>query len=218
MSIAIITNTSENIRGLTEVTLPHKRGYADRHGYKLACYEFDYQRYNEVVVDSLRFILNAIKANDVVMTCGADVMFTNWNIRIEDVLLDGDHIVMARERTRWWPINDDVMIWKNTPTTVAYYERLIEDFEIWKKYPWRLQAHIWNLMVEEPEWSSCIRLVEPEVMNAHPSRWQLGNWVMHIFDMSIEEKIKQATTIAEHWPTGNPIWKLESNDVRPGVI
>jgi hypothetical protein len=36
--------------------------------------------------------------------------------------------------------------------------------------------------------------------------------------MSIEEKIKQAKTIAEHWPTGNPIWKLESNDVRPGVI
>lgn len=218
MSTVIITNTSDNIKGLSDITLPNKAGYAEKHGYELLCYEFDYQNYNNVVIDSMKAVLDVMRCSDVVMTMGADTMFTNWNIRIKDVLFPADRVVIAREKTTWWPINDDVMIWRCTPEVIAFYERLIDDFPIWSKYQWRLQMHLWNLLQEEPGVKELITVVEPEIMNQHPTKWQLGNWIIHMYNMSIDDKINQAREIMIGWPDGNPVWKQQVSDVRPGVI
>ena len=215
--VVIQTNTSEKIGALTYVTLKNKRGYAAKHGYVTRCYDFDYENYNDSVKDYLFQTLKNLHDFDVVMTMGADTMFMNWRIEIEDVLGD-EKIVMARERTGWWPINDDVMIWRSCPEVIAFYERLINDYPIWSKYPWRLQTHLWNLLQDDEQAQRLIKLVEPDVMNQHPSRWQLGQWVVHMYNMSIEDKIKQALVFDQNWPDGQPLWQIQSDAVRPGVI
>lgn len=218
MSIVLMTNTSDKIGDLSKITVANKRGYAQEWGYRVIEQEFDYDRYNEGILGQLRAIHRQMQVSDVVMTCGADVMFTNWSISIPDVLKTDDRILIARENTGWWPINDDVVIYRCVPEVINFYERLINDFKIWSVYPWRLQAHIWNLMQEEPEVRKLFRIVDAEVMNQHPSRWQLGNWIVHFYGVPITEKITRAKEFAMHWPDGKPLWKQKIESVRPGVI
>ena len=219
MKIKIITNTSDNIKELTDVTLPHRLGYATRHGYDVQVQHFDYQRFNECVVDCMNLTLSVMRESDVVMTMGADTMFTNWSFKIEDVLdQHPGKIVIAKEKTGWWPINDDVVIWPCTDEVISFYERLINDFYIWSEYPWRIQTHIWNLIQEESSVRNLIELVEPEMMNQHPIRWQLGNWIVHFYNMALDQKLSLAKEFHNNWPDGNPVWKLKQNSIRPQVI
>lgn len=215
MKISIVTDTSDNIKELSNITLPNKEGYSSKHGYILHCREFNYERFNEFILDHMMFTLDVMKSSDVVMTCGADVMFTNWNIKIEDVLLFNDNILIAKENTGWWPINNDVMIWRCNPRVIEFYERLINDFPVWRNYPWRTQAHLWNIKQEEPKVGSIMRLVEPEVMNQHPSKWQLGNWIIHMYNMDIKSKVAQAMAINNVITNGNPVWKVEHVNIKP---
>lgn len=218
MRVAILTNTSENVRELTNVTLKNKSLYADTYGYKVYCCEMNYENYNNEIVSIMQANLSLMKENDVVMLMGADTMFMNHNIRVEDVFLPDDLILIAKEKTGWWPINDDVVIYRCVPEVISFYERLINDFEVWKSYPWRIQMHLWNLMQEEPQVRKLFRLVEPSVMNQHPVNWQLGDWIIHLYNMPVVEKIKLAEGYFNKWPDGKPVLKEKVDGDRPKVL
>lgn len=218
MNIAILTNTSENIKELTRVTLYNKSLYAEHHGYKMLCCDMNYANYNNEVLSVMKSNLDLMRSFDVVMTMGADTMFMNRNIKIENVLLSDDNILIAKERSSWWPINDDVMIYKCTPEVIAFYQRLIDEFDVWKMYPWRIQTHIWNLMQEDSSVKNIIRIVDSSVMNQHPNHWQLGDWIIHFYGMEVSDKIKLAQTYFNKWPDGNPVLKELHDDIRPGVL
>ena len=205
MKIAILTNTSDNIKDLTRITIANKMGYANKHNYSLECLNLEWHQLNQILPAYI-YALEMLKKNDILMTMGADTMFTNWNIKIEDVL-DNNKIMISKEKRNFWPINDDVMIWKNTPEVIEFLERIIHDFHIWVEYAWRAQVHIWNLIQEDPKVSQIIKIVEPEIMNQHPKHWQLGNWIVHFYAMELNEKIEQAIFYNHHWPTGNPVLK-----------
>ena len=126
MRIKIYTNTSEKIKELSEITSENQQGYANRHGYEWGSCYFDYSRFNETVLDSIRDIREQLTQVDVLMTVGADVMFTNWKIKVEDILVDKDCVVIARERTGWWPVNNDVMLYVNRPETFRVIDQMID--------------------------------------------------------------------------------------------
>ena len=95
---------------------------------------------------------------------------------------------------------------------------MIKDFDIWKHYPWRMQTHTWNLIQEE-EWANdSIYIVSAKEMNQHPSRWQLGDWIIHFYGMPLEEKVVRAREIAELIPGGNPVLKVKVDGGRPPVL
>ena len=215
-SIAIRTDTSPKIAALSEVTQANQIGYAEKHGYEWVCEPFDYDNFNDNAVAAMKSIRGLLTQKKTVMWVGADVMFMNWKYRIEEVASLGS-VVMARERTGWWPINNDVVIYNNCRETFRFLDRMIDDFEVWKQYPWRQQTHTWNLMQEEEWVARTVRLVEPEVMNQHPSKFQLGNWIVHFYAMPVEEKIGNARIYAHNWPDGKPIWKTKHDGVRPAV-
>ena len=208
MKIKIYTNTSEKIAELSEITSENQQGYAKKHGYEWGSCYFDYSRFNDVILDNMRDMREQLSRVDVLMTVGADVMFTNWKIKIEDILVDGDCVVIARERTGWWPVNNDVMLWVNRPETFRVIDQMIDDYDIWKQYVWRTQQHIWNMKQE----------VEAEVMNQSMKRWQIGEFIVHFYGMSIEEKIKNAYAMAALFPDGMPVFKINNEGALPNVV
>ena len=217
MSVVIRTNTSAKIAELSAITQPNQKGYAAKHGYEWVCEEFDYEHFNDNIIAELQSWRSLLEKNDTVMWVGADVMFTNWNLPIEFVDV-GSPMLMAREETSWWPINNDVMIFNNAPETFDFIDRMIKDFDIWKHYPWRMQTHTWNLIQEE-EWANdSIYIVSAKEMNQHPSRWQLGDWIIHFYGMPLEEKVVRAREIAELIPGGNPVLKVKVDGGRPPVL
>ena len=215
MRIKIRTNTSEKIKELSDITLVNQIGYAKRNGYDWESYHFDYFRYNELAIEDTLKLRDAIQSTDVLMWVGADVMFTNWAIKIEDILKDGDSVVVARERGGWWPINNDVMIFVNNEKTIAYIDRMIADFDIWKQYVWRQQQHLWNLIIEDESIRDTVRIVDSQVMNQSMKNWQLGEYIVHFYGMPIKEKVENARAVAALFPDGIPTFKQNNKEIVP---
>jgi len=149
------------------------------------------------------------------MFVGADVMFTNWSIKVEDILRPGDSVVVAREKGGWWPVNNDVMIYVNNEKTLAYIDRMIKDHDIWKQYVWRQQQHLWNLIIEDKDIRGTVRLVEAQVMNQSMKNWQIGDYIVHFYGMPIKEKIENARAISVLFPDGIPVFKQNNNSMVP---
>ena len=110
MRVLIRSNWSENIQELTDICSASHKAYCKRWGYDYRSNHFDYKNYNEVVIDDLRGLLADLSEYDVVMTIGMDTLFMNHDIAIADVFHRYDDVLIAREETGWWPINNDVMI------------------------------------------------------------------------------------------------------------
>jgi hypothetical protein len=211
----IRTNTSPKIKELSDITLVNQIGYAKRNGYDWESYHLDYSRYNDNAIQDMLGLREAILSTDVLMWVGADVMFTNWAIKIEDILKDGDSVVVAREKGGWWPINNDVMIYVNNEKTINYIDRMIADFDIWKQHIWRQQQHLWNLIIEDEVIRNTVRIVDSQVMNQSMKNWQLGEYIVHFYGMPIKEKIENARAIAVLFPDGVPVFKQDNKDIVP---
>lgn len=208
MQIKILTNTSAKVAELSEITQHNQKKYADRHGYDWSCenFEYDTPKFNENSLKTLHGLKEHIKETDVLMTVGADVMFMNQWIRIEDILVPGDNVVVAKEKFSWWPINNDVMLWVNTPDTLALVDKFIADFDIWKQYQWRLQQHLWNLIQTDLKVRKTVRVVEAQVMNQHPRDWQLGDFIMHFYGMPVPNKVLLAEKFKKLFPNYLPVY------------
>ena len=215
MRIKIRTNTSPKIKELSDITLVNQIGYAKRNGYDWESYVLDYSRYNDNAIEDMLGLKAAIQSTDVLMFVGADVMFTNWSIKIEDILKDGDSVVVARERGGWWPVNNDVMIYVNNEKTIAYIDRMIADFDIWKQYVWRQQQHLWNLIIEDESIRNTVRLVDSQVMNQSMKNWQIGEYIVHFYGLPIKEKIENARAVAALFPDGIPVFKQNNESMVP---
>jgi len=215
MRIKIRTNTSPKIKELSDITLVNQIGYAKRNGYDWESYVLDYSRYNDNAIQDMLGLKAAIQSTDVLMWVGADVMFTNWAIKIEDILKEGDSVVVAREKGGWWPINNDVMIYVNNEKTINYIDRMIADFDIWKQHIWRQQQHLWNLIIEDEVIRNTVRIVDSQVMNQSMKNWQLGEYIVHFYGMPIKEKIENARAIAVLFPDGIPVFKQDNKDIVP---
>ena len=188
MRVLIRSNWSENIQELTDVCSANHKAYCAKHGYDYKMYEFDYQNFNHIVLDDIRGLLEDLKNYDVVMHVGMDTLFMNHNISVRDVFEPYDSVLITREELGWWPINNDVMIYR-AGHCEKLIERMMNDFDVWKQYPWRQQTHLWNLMQEEKWVRDMVRVVPAKTMNQHPNHWQLGDWIVHFYNMSLEDKL-----------------------------
>jgi len=220
MKITIKTNTSNKIKDLSAITQKNQQIYAERNGYKWVCdyFEYDTPDFNENALAELRQIREYIQSTDVLMVVGADVMFMNQWVTVEDILQPNDNVVVAKERLKWWPINNDVMIYVNTPDTLKLVDRFIDDFPIWQQYQWRQQQHLWNMIQIDPWVRSTVRIVEAEVMNQHPNHWQLGDYILHMYSLSIPEKIAIAEKMTVLFPDYLPVYGGINDHHMPDVL
>ena len=217
MRVLIRSTWSENIKELAAVCSENHRQYCEKWGYDYIAAELDYQRFNEVILGDMVSLFTHLKNYDVVMTIGMDTLFMNHNISVRDVFEPYDSVLVAREETGWWPLNNDVMIYRGGHSE-NLIERMINDFDVWKQYPWRTQAHLWNLIQEEKWVRDMVRLVPAKTMNQHPTKWQLGDWIVHFYNMSLEDKLANAKNMLSLFPDGKPVWKQKMDGIRPGVI
>ena len=219
MRVLIRSTYSNNISELYAVCSESHKAYCKRWGYDYkACY-FDYSNYNDVVIEDLKDLLEDVKAYDLVLSIGMDTLFMNHDVSVRDVFEPWDNVLVAREETGWWPLNNDVMIFRSGQARgEALLNRVINDFDVWKQYPWRWQTHLWNLIQEDKVINQLVRIVPAKVMNQHPTHWQLGDWIVHFYNMSLNEKLANAKNMMELFPDGKPVWKQKMDGIRPGVI
>lgn len=227
MTTLVLSNFSDAIAELNQLTAPNKMAYCNINGYDFENLNLPYT--SENFVRWLEIIREKLVEYDTILTVGCDVIFTNFKIKIEDKIGSGSvqykpvigtapmpsysfafqpdaRVIIAREHTSWWPINNDVMIWPKGLPSKAILSIFIEERETWLKYPWLWQAHLWDLIQTDERVKRAVRIVEAREMNSTfqpfivdgqgkttripgPSSWQFGDWILHALDMPMKMRI-----------------------------
>lgn len=189
--ITILSNYSDNISKLNDLTAPNKLQYAEANGYEFVNLKIDYSPKMHVFM--LEDLLSRLEERDTVMTMGCDAIFTNFNVKIPE---SPAPISLCKEELRFWPINNDVMIWQSCTETIQVLRKIIDARDEWLKMPWLWQNWLWNALQTDLKIKSAVEILEARKMNSThqncPSRWQLGDWIIHFLDFSLDDKIKLA--------------------------
>lgn len=184
MKALILSNFSDAIADLNQLTAPNKMAYCNLNGYDFENLKLPYTP--ESFIRWLEIVREKLSEYDVVLTMGCDTIFTNFTVKIESKIYEplilaikegrargqivgdcSDHrVIVAREHISWWPINNDVMIWPKGGAAISLLNRLIGDSSIWLNYPWLWQAHLWDVIRPGCLQSEHVRIVEAREMNS----------------------------------------------------
>jgi len=186
MKICVFSTFSSRINCLHDVTAPNKQAYCDRHGYQFKDLEIDYHKQEE----TLRILMATLLENDIVMMMGCDTAFSNPDIRIEDrAVLEDPRAVISAEDLGNNPINNDVMIWKNTPDCINLLTYVIDEISMWINHGWLWQNHmteryLHHLVIKPSRYMNSTFVPwarEGNVVTQIPnlSSWEPGDWVIH---------------------------------------
>jgi len=188
MKILVLSNFSERISELNSVSSVLKQRYCDKHGYEFENLDIDFNTDNHILF--LQTIKDRISKNDLVMAMGCDTAFTNFDIKIQDMAELGDpRAVISQECLGNNPINNDVMIWKNTPECIGLIDKVIADRDEWCSHGWLWQNHVAIHCLDR------LKVMPARHMNSTylpyrregdeifripcESSWQAGDWVIH---------------------------------------
>jgi hypothetical protein len=190
MKVAIFSTYSDRIPALNDVTAANKQAYCDQHGYNFINLGIDYDRH----IDTLKVLQAVVNDNDITMQMGCDTAFTNFDIKIEDQAeLFDPRPVISQEELGNNPINNDVMIWKNTAQCIELLNLIINEAPLWLTHGWLWQNHIAEHYLDK------VCVMDSRYMNStfvpwiregnvftkipNASSWQLGDWVIHALGM-----------------------------------
>jgi len=117
MNICLFTQSNSAFAPVSEITHPILAEYASRHGYDLFRTNQDVGWQRSIVWDRYRILSDFCDRYDVLVHIDSDVLITNLNIRIEDLLPDKEQIVLAdcmcEDGKR--RLNDGIAIFKTSP-------------------------------------------------------------------------------------------------------
>ncbi len=200
MKILILSCHSDNNRQLAGVTAANKWRYSARHGYDLLTIRMSWERAQNEGFQVLRQFLPIY---DAVMVIGSDVVFTNFNVKIESLIQPGDGLIIAREHLQTvagnpFPFNNDVAIWCQSPKSTSLIAEIISQRDQWMKMKWLWQEWLWKNWGDEDSdeegWHNYVRLVPARAMNSchqeGEGKWQPGDYVFHAMSMDEPSKIR----------------------------
>jgi hypothetical protein len=182
MKILLLDENSHDSQGLAQVSLHNHWLYSSLNYYDHLTIREDWTTALEVGYGHL---LKLLPLYDVIMSVGSDVLFTNFNTKIEDIIQPGDSIVLSEE-TAGWPskVNNGVALYCNTPFTLKFARLLTEKHDEWISKRLIMQSWI-NENLEHPTVKNALRTVPTRVMNSTYRKgkedWQPGDWLVHFY-------------------------------------
>lgn len=186
MKIAILTNTSDEIKHTSKLTVSNKYEYCERHNYALIV---NNEPYDSANMDVMRKKASLLNIYDMVWALDSDALITNMTIRVEELSCLGPHMTVCPEGiTKWSLLNCGSTIWKKTDKTFALLKKLHECIPEWKAMPcgWQswlqvYQDHIGDAVTIAPlrSFNSCVWNMPGGGIGTPGSNWQHGDFVCH---------------------------------------
>jgi len=189
MKLSIATIYTEDIKELAVITVEYnKRKYCEKHGYDLNVKTNNFQC-SDFGFAKIAFVLDLLKSGKYswVFWCGSDTMITNYGIKLEDLIDDNYHFIIANDV---WDLNADSFLIKNSPEAISFFEKV---YSLYDKYidkngkpiddgsrlpdggtkAWAEQKAIIDL---KSEYEKIIKVVPQKTLNSYcywiyPSKW-----------------------------------------------
>lgn len=188
MKILLLTDHSHQSEHLAAISRNNQWEYSAKHGY-------DFLTVRREWADALKApfgpVMELLPHYDAILSIGSDVLFTNFDIRVEDILQPDDNIVVAVEPYNWPSyFNLGVMLICNTQPSMDLMKLVTDEEPNWRNL--RLILQDWmNANYKHPVLQKALRFVPTRVMNSPDhgtEKWQPGDWLIHFCGHKQSEK------------------------------
>jgi len=125
MKLAICTIYTPDIKQLAAITTEYNKAkYCKKHNYDLMIKTKDFQ-FAHLGYEKIRFVKSILQTNqyDWIYWCGADTMITNFNIKLEDLIDNNYHFIVAKDL---WDINSDSFFCRNSEQAIDFLNALLD--------------------------------------------------------------------------------------------
>lgn len=208
MKVAVYTNHSSKNIALARLTAMNRWEYSAHNRYDLLTHRMEWE---ECQIGGLRALANHLKTYDAILMVGSDVVFTNFAIRVEDLIEHNDCVVMSREIDGRERLNNDVSIWTHRDESFQLIEQIIRHKDYWYA---NCTGSLWQgylrdrILEADPLVLRALRIVAPRVLNATDQsgewHWQPGDFVCHCLGGLMESKIERVRPYLEKSCTQSP--------------
>ena len=222
MKKAVTTlHTPWSYQELADLTNPNKQRYCDKHGYDFIPHfsNFNFDKYyidkNKPIgmsnwhggFEKIGLVLSLLKSGkyDWVFWLGTDTLITNFDIKIEEVIDNDYHFIVANDCNEW---NSDSFLARATPEGIAWMEHLDNCTRQYISHVWGEQ----QAMIEQRDkFKDIIKVVPQELINSYEyslystpqhqagrdilgnnGRWTMGHYVVHWPGTSLGHRIQLA--------------------------
>jgi hypothetical protein len=190
MKTLLLTSHSKESTYLAKLSKSNHWEYSSARGYD---YLVKREEWSELLKRPYQAIEDLLPFYDNILLVGSDVLFTNFDKGVEDIVKDGDNIIAPSElpnsRTK---LNMGVVIFCNTRATFDLINLIHEKHDEWINMPLIIQGWL-DKNHELPVVKDTIRLVDGKVMNStYKTRgnqnWKPGDWLVHFYGRKHTEK------------------------------
>jgi hypothetical protein len=200
LKFALVTAHNETYQPLADITWDqNKKLYAQQHGYD-AITKTDNWKYGDpklISFERTELIIELLESGkyDWVHAVGCDTMITNFNIRLEDLVDNDSHFIIAMD---CYNINNDSFLARNTPECINWLKHTVSLREKYANHPWYDQQSMIDTIEEIAPY---MRIVPQRELNSYDYDEYPG-LIPHIYkkDLSGNDGQWQAGDFLIHWP------------------
>ncbi len=163
--------------------------YTSKHNYQYHIYthslvDESIPTWNKVVA-----LKNHIKDHDYIVWIDSDLVFTNLDIKIEDIIAkQPKKDLLVCDDIGGWTLNSGVLIIKKTEWSMNMLDKLW-NMEHLPHYKGAEQAQLIELLKSESK--DRYYIFPRSEFNQHPKEWKQGMFILHMMGYSYEEREKR---------------------------
>jgi hypothetical protein len=201
MKFALVTAHNDAYQPLADITWEqNKKLYAQQHGYDAIAKTdgFKYPITSGISFERSELIIELLESGkyDWIHACGCDTMITNFNIKLEDLADNNYDFVIAVD---CYNINNDSMLIRNAPSSIAWLKHVVNSYEQYKNHPTRWFDQ--QCMIESIDMmGDRIKIVPQRVLNSY--NYDLYPIEPHIYKKDLMGNSGQweSGDFLIHWP------------------
>lgn len=208
----LISNYTENFQPLVDKTwYNNKIQYCERHGYSYELIKSQWSSMHEsqvIKIQILKDAINSIPEDSWIWWTGADLMITNFTIKLEDLIDNNYHFIVASDFNG---INADSFLLRNSPQGRDYL-KMIED-----KLPsyvdnWEGEQGIMKDTYEQYK-DSVVKMIPQKSLNSYQYNLYRGRYPEPLVDKLGTVGDWSIGDFVIHWPATSLDFRVQAFDL-----
>ena len=185
--IAIVTLHTPNMKKVAELSEMNIVAYCQRHRYTCYVYRNSIIHKNEAPTwNKPVVLLNHIDSHKYIMWLDADAIFTNFDIKLDDIIKPKYDLLVCGD-IGGWRLNAGAQIWKNSAWSRDVLKRLWRSKHL-EHMDGGDQAQLIAVLECDGQ-QEHHHICDQTVFNCHPDKHTNGVFVLHMMGMPDDERI-----------------------------
>ena len=190
MQIVVSTTHGKDYDALASIVVPNHIEYCRKNGYEYNIHHATFKGESTYSNSYLIYVKEILKYYDIICTIDLDLLFMNFNIKIEDIFPSDKGQQIAQENLGGCTHNAGVVLWRNVPSTYLLLEEIFNRRAHYEKHCMNWQGQICDHIMHKNPVINEMNIVKENVMNSFPINFKDNDFILHTYCFAYTDKIK----------------------------